>query len=382
MRILQVVPYLYPALSYGGPAKVVYDLAKELAKKHEVTVYTSDAWNENRRILEKEKLSNLENFRIEYFPNLFNKLAYKYRIFSSFSMVYAYYKEKDNFDIIHINDVFVLSNLLIAALARYYEKPYVYSPHGVLDPIRIKRKLFLKKIIIGLFARNILQGSSRVIATSDKEKKELTKLGFKKVTTVYNGIPTNIISPGKIFTRLNKEGVFTMLYIGKIHPLKGLKELIEALSSVDFNFQLLIAGPDDGQELALRKLIAKLKLKNIHFLGFVNDKQKAELFKLSDLFVHPSFSEGFSISILEAMNSELPVLITEACNFPDEGRFNAGKIISTRDLIEDLKKSLTEFQKRPASLKKFGKNARMLVQKHYSISVMAQNIEKIYEVFN
>lgn len=382
MNILQVVPYLYPALSYGGPAKVVYDLSLELSKVHNVTIYTTDVWDDERRIGKNEKLVINNKLKIHYFRNLLNMIAFKFRIFTSFGAVYAYLREKDNFDIVHINDVFVLSNLLIAYIAIFNKKTYFYSPHGVLAPIRTNRKRLLKGVIFKLLAKKALKKSGRIIATSDSEKKDLKNLGLDNVTAVFNGIPITKFRPSNKYHRFKKEGVFTLLYIGKLHPLKGLKELIEVLSSLAFPCRLLIAGPDDGQKKELQKLISRNGLKNVYFLGFVDDMEKAELFSLSDVFVHPSLSEGFSISILEAMNYGLPVLISDACNFPDVEKYEAGIIVPVKELKSSLTKALRYLNSNMNILKQRGKNAKILVRGYYSIKAMAQNLVKVYEIYN
>ncbi len=380
MKILIVVPYLYPALTYGGPAKVVFDLAVKLAKKHDVTIYTSDAWNGKRRISENEKLKSKNNFNVKYFRNLINGIAYKYRIFSAFVMVTSYLIEKDDYDIVHINDVFILPNLLIGFLAVLYKKPYVYSPHGVLDPVRIRKKFLLKKILYFLLARNVLGNAKTLIATSEVEKKVLNDLGFKRVVAVYNGVSTKRFVPTKKYRRFKNNNKFTMLYVGKIHALKGLKELISALKNIKFEYQLLIAGPDDGDLENLRNLISKYKLKDIYFLGFVDDNEKTELYDLSDLFVHPSLSEGFSISILEALNYGLPVLITKACNFPDVEKYKAGIVVNENNLTNELEKAISLADKQRNLLRDMGRNGAILLKKYYSIEEMARKITRIYEI--
>jgi glycosyltransferase involved in cell wall biosynthesis len=379
-NILIVVPYLHPALAYGGPAKVVFDLAEELAAKNSVTVYTTDAWDARRRILEKEKIPNRKNFKVKYFHNLINSIAYRYRIFTSFGMVFSYLKERDKFDIVHINDVFVLPNLLIGYLALLFKKPYVYSPHGVLDPLRTKKKYFFKKLVYELLAKRILQGANTVVATSNAEKAKLQALGYKNVITIFNGVPIQKFQPTHKFQKYRDERKVTLLYIGKIHPLKGLKELSNALRGATFSFQLLIAGPDDGDMENIKLLISKSKLRNIYFLGFVNDNEKAELFNLSDLFVYPSLSEGFSISILEAMTYGLPVLITEACNFPDVKKYKAGIVLGREGKLEfSLQRELAFLSQNRALLKLMGENAKELVTNKYSIISMANKIQKIYD---
>lgn len=379
MKILLVIPYLYPALAYGGPAKVIYDLACELAREHKVTIYTSDTWDAKRRIFEREKLRNRKNLGVRYYRNLVNSIAFKHRIFTSFGMVTTYFKERNNYDIVHINDVFILPNLLIGIIAILFNKPYVYSPHGVLDPTRTRSKKLSKVLVYELIAKRVLGKASKIIATSDEEKNVLKNLGFDKILTIFNGLSTQKVRPSDRFRDHKVGKKFTLLYIGKIHPLKGLRELIEALKGLSFSYQLLIAGPDDGELENLKGMVLRYKLKNIFFLGFVNESEKAELFNLSDVFVYPSFSEGFSISILEAMNYGLPVLITKACNFPDVGRYEAGVVLEGVNLQKEIREALGVLVENPNSVKQMGKMARELLIEKYSIVSMAKRVETLYQ---
>ncbi len=94
-----------------------------------------------------------------------------------------------------------------------------------------------------------------------------------------------------------------------------------------------------------------------------------------------SKSEGFSISILEALAAGVPVLITKACNFDDVDKFGAGVVLLGEDLISEVSNSLSKLVKKPEQLRKMGKNAKILVARHYSIAKMAEKIERVYEVF-
>jgi len=379
MNILIVVPYFYPALAYGGPAKVVYDLARELAKKYNISIYTTDVWDEKRRILKGERLKSRKNMVVKYYSNIINSIAFKYRIFTSFGMVLSYFREMNKYDIVHINDVFVLPNLLIGLTAILFNKPYVYSPHGVLDPVRTRKKKLFKTMIYELVAKRVLKGAKKIVATSDEEKRVLNQLGFDNVLTIFNGLPTRKFQPTHKFQKYKDKEKLILLYVGKIHPLKGLKELVEALKEVPFSYQLLIAGPDDGDLANIKKIISKYSIKNVSFLGFVNDNEKAELFGISDLFVHPSISEGFSISILEAMNYGLPVLITKACNFPDVAKHKAGIELKGANLRDEIRQTLCKLAENPNMLNGMGKRARVLLVNKYSIESMAIQVEALYQ---
>lgn len=379
MRILQLIPYFWPARTFGGPAKVVYELCEELGRKHNIMVYTSDAFNKERRIRQSEKIKNSKKLKIYYFKNIINSLVFSQRLYTNFGIIPAYLKNREKFQVIHINDVFGIPQILVSMFARFFNNPYIVSTHGV-DIAGDKNKRVSKAILYKVFIKTMLLRANYILATSPAEARLLRVLGFNNVKVVYNGISLLKYKPSEKFSKYNKKDVFNLLYIGRINALKGLSELIESLEKVDFPIQLLVAGPDDGEKHNLIRKITNAGLNGkVHFLGVVNEKEKSELYGISDLFVYPSKLEGFSISILEAMANSLPVLITKACNFPDVEKFNAGAILKNIDERGLVAKKLEYFFRNKRKLNKMSANARRLVTQKYSIQKMAKNIEKIYE---
>ncbi|MBD3279112.1 MAG: glycosyltransferase [Candidatus Pacebacteria bacterium] len=377
MKILQVCCYLYPALTYGGPAKVVYDLSVELAKKHQLTIYTTDVWDAQQRIRANKRLPSTVNLKINYFANLVNSWAFHWRFFTGFGMVRQFIKEHQQFDLVHLHDVFILPQILLAYLAILVNKPYLITPHGVIDPVRMQRRSLVKKIFYYL-AWPVLKRAQAVIAVSAQEQRDLQKLGLKNVQLVYNGVPEVKVKKSTKFKAFDQQKILTLLYIGKLHPQKGLKELILALKNFSKNWQLLLAGPDDGALAELQQTVAQQQLQQVHFLGYVNDADKQALFALADLFVYPSYAEGFSISVLEAMQAGLPVLITDGCNFAEVAQAKAGWVIKKDHLITQLKDF---FQHWPRStiLARRGQQAARLVNTKYSIQAMSAKMEQLYE---
>ncbi|GIK83879.1 MAG: LPS biosynthesis protein RfbU [Patescibacteria group bacterium] len=378
MRILQVCSYLYPALTYGGPAQMVYDLSKQLSSRNSVTIYTTDVWDQVRRILKSEKINSTHNFHVKYFRNTFNALAFKIRFFTGFGMVFDFIKNNKTYDVVHIHDVFIIPQLLIALLSIILKKPLFWTPHGVLDPLRLKKKTAIKKALLPV-SIYFLKKATQVIAVSQKEAYDLKQLGLNNIVTIYNGVSKLSVEPTQKFSALKNKDKITLLYIGKIHQQKGLKESLLALKKSRINAQFIIAGPDDGGKTELETIIANLDIKDVYFLGFVGEKEKKELYKISDLFIHPSYAEGFSISILESMREGVPVVISDGCNFPEVENKNAGFIVRVSKLEKELSHLFKLVVKNKGLLNKMKEDAKRLVNTSYTTKVMAKKYEKLYE---
>jgi glycosyltransferase involved in cell wall biosynthesis len=377
MKILQVCSYLYPALTYGGPAKVVYDLSVALSKDNNVTIYTTDVWDQHRRIRSNEKAKSKRAFRVLYFKNLVNNWAYSARFFTGFGMVIQFIKEMKQFDITHIHDVYIVPQLLIGYICILAKKPFVFSPHGVLDPIRSVRRSFIKKIVWAV-AKPVLNHSRMIIATSDKEARDLKKIGLKRIEVIHNGIPnTSKIKIKPLTLKLSSKK--TILYIGKLHPQKGLMELMAAYQQAEKKYQLIIAGPDDGSLNNLLSFKQKNDLTDVHIVGYVDDAQKKSLYKVADVFAYPSYTEGFSISILEALQAGVPALITKGCNFPEVEQHHAGIIIPGKNIKKELVSALTKIYTIKSFRSTYGKRAIQLIKDNFSIEQMATKCLHAYE---
>ena len=124
MKILQVISYFYPAWGYGGPGKLVYEIAKSLAdKKQDVTVFSTDAFNRERRRKNSDYSFDQEKFRVYFFANLSNFLAYRYKLFIPLLMFFRVLKDLPDFDLIHLHEFFTATVVIVATVARFYRIP-------------------------------------------------------------------------------------------------------------------------------------------------------------------------------------------------------------------------------------------------------------------
>ena len=112
-----------------------------------------------------------------------------------------------------------------------------------------------------------------------------------------------------------------LLFFGRVHVKKGLDLLAEALGRVGPDhpeLHLLVAGNDDGAWAPFRDRMAELGLTDrMTYLGHVAGERARQVWGAADAFVLPSYSEGFSMAVLEALACRLPCLITTACHFPE-----------------------------------------------------------------
>lgn len=394
LKILQVVPYFYPSWAYGGPVSIVYWICRNLIKLgHRVTVYTTDAYDDRKRLISPKLPVNIDGIKTFYFPNLSNFLAYYYRLFFPKKLIIQAQKEINNFDIIHLHDFYTFQNIIISNLAIKNNIPYIISPHGALDPIRRKQRKLFKEAYLYFFGKKMLEGAAKIVVTAQAEIKQCLFRGVKKqkIEVIPNGVNLddfkNLDKKEKIRQKFNLSKTDKVIvYLGQIHYIKGLDLLVNAfffLVKKNPQIRLLIIGSDSGYLSTLKTIIKNKRIdeNKVTFTGLLKGKEKLSLLAASDIFVYPSYSEGFSISILEAMACSLPIIITDKCYFPEVGSKRAGLIIhpDNRSLRQALELLLTN-QKLTEAL---GQSAKNLIKEKYQWSKVVGQLEKVYfKVFN
>ena len=202
----------------------------------------------------------------------------------------------------------------VARFAARHDLPYVVSTRGMLAGWCLAHKSFKKKLGWWLYQKKDLQHASCLLASSETERQEVTALLPDHVVAVVpNGCddrPADMpITPG--VRKLPSARL--ALAMGRLHPVKGFAELIEAWATLrPVGWQLAIAGPDeDGYRASLDELIRAHRLSDqVQLPGALDDRQKWTWLDQCDLFVAPSKTENFGMAIAEAMLAGKPVITT------------------------------------------------------------------------
>ena len=167
--------------------------------------------------------------------------------------------------------------------------------------------------------------------------------------------------------------------LGRLNWKKGFDTLIPAFAEVvkEISSAVLVVVGSDSDELGyknkIEKLVDKYHLaKNIIFTGDLRDNDKAIAYKLSDVFVAPSYSENFGISLVEAMSYGKPVVVTDAVGIASDIR-EAGAGIVIKKNINELKKGILELFNDEKLRKELGRRGRELVSKKYVWNEIVKN---------
>jgi glycosyltransferase involved in cell wall biosynthesis len=216
--------------------------------------------------------------------------------------------------LIHSHGVWQPANHWVARAAGRWQVPLIIQPRGMLEPWALGQKAFKKRVALALFQQADLDSARVFVATSEMEAENLRRLGLRQpVVIIPNGVDL-AIDPSMVGdNHLDPNRERIVLFLSRVHPKKGLLELVTAWNCLaPSGWRLRIAGPDDdGHWNQVESRVRKLGLgSSVEYLGPVDGTQKTALYQQADLFILPTFSENFGIVVAEAMAQGLPVITT------------------------------------------------------------------------
>jgi glycosyltransferase involved in cell wall biosynthesis len=311
MRILFIIPAYKPAYSYGGTTVVVSELAEALASLgNKVTVYTTTANGHTELEVENGIATYVNGVEVFYFrritgdhthvsPALFRKLR----------------KCGKEYDIIHLHSWWSLLILGAAFICRRQKLRYILSPHGMLGDYTFTNpnRLF-KKVIHKVIGKKLIQ-SSKLHATTWLEWQECLQVNKEWKGFI---LPNLVTLPCKEYIHHNNSK-FTIGYLARIDPKKGIEILFQSLANVPFDYRLLIAGSGEEQYVEqLKQLAVSLGMdQKIAWCGWKKGEEKFDFLSGLDLFVLTSLNENFAVTVIESLAAGTPVLISESVGVAD-----------------------------------------------------------------
>ena len=287
---------------------------------------------------------------------------------------------------IHIHGLWEQSTIAAVRAARALGKPYVLSAHGMLERWALKNKRVKKAIYAALVERENVNGAACLHALTHAEAEDYRRFGSRcPIAVIPNGVDVPQYIDPELFlaTFPLLRGKRIVLFLGRIHFKKGLDILVESWATLARKWpeaQLVLAGPDFEETRAkIEALVAGHGItERVLFTGMLRDENKWSALAAAECFVLPSYSEGLSVSNLEAMGAGLPVIVTEQCNLPEVARFGTGWVVKSTS--KEVAASLDEFLRNPQSInRQMGDRGRLLVQQHYNWSSVAIKMSEVYQ---
>ena len=287
--------------------------------------------------------------------------------------------------IVHIHGLWQHSTAHTAALARQFKRPYIVSAHGMLEPWALSQKRCKKAVYAALVERPLLRRAACLHALTEAEAQDYRAFGLRNpVVVIPNGVtvPEGVGSESFFEAFPALRGQRLLLFLGRLHAKKGLQVLCQAWREIEARWpdaHLVLAGPDAGNmQLSLEQLCGTLGSRRVTFTGMLEGALKWSALQAAEVFLLPSYSEGLSVSVLEAMGMGLPVIVSRQCHLPEVGTRHCGwEIEPEREaLTAAMEDCLRATAARRAAL---GANGRQLVDSRYSWVRVGQQMAAVYE---
>jgi glycosyltransferase involved in cell wall biosynthesis len=289
--------------------------------------------------------------------------------------------------LLHLHGLWMHTSVVSLEYSRRLGRPHIVSPHGMLDPWALRNAGWKKKIAGALFENANIQTAACLHALNTAEERAIRAFGYNgPVCTISNGVELpsqDAPEPVKPWWHRTTPDVRTLLYLGRLHPKKGLSNLLIAWSRLDKELQngwrLIVAGWDERRYLlTLRRMAQALHIEaTTIFPGPLFGDEKRAAFQYCDGFILPSFSEGLPMVLLEAWAYGKPALMTSHCNLP-EG-FEAGAALPIETNPESITAALEAFMTMDdAKRATMGANGTKLVSRRFTWPVVGAEMADVY----
>lgn len=308
MRILHVTPGYAPAWAYGGPARVVYELAHAQRRRgHSVAVFTTDAFLPEAMAAPRERFDD-DGIAVVRFRNLNRLLAERLRLFLPSGFPALVERELPAFDVVHVHELRTFYSRTIRRVARRAGVPYAICPHGTAT--LNDQRVLAKRVFDRAVGARVLGGAAALFALTTAEADDLAALRGRRcpVETIPNGVwlpePADHAALEARRAAWGVEpGTPLVLYFGRVARAKGIDLLIGAMAAGPLaasGARLVICGPEDGAGAELRALARQLGLgARVRFVDPLYEQEKYVGLQAADVVVVPRFT-GQPLVLLEA----------------------------------------------------------------------------------
>lgn len=377
LNVLHVTPSM--SLSWGGPTVAVSELTSELARQG---VNCEIVTTRGYRV-------GIDQVSSPGVPIHSFDTGFPARVWTAYSPKLSRFlnERADSFDLIHIHQVWHYPGYVAFRFARKYKLPSILTIHGELSDWGLRQKALKKRLYMAVLMNRILRNVNVLHAVSPGEKEQVVKLGYETpVAVAPNGIEPaqfeDLPDPAGFIQRYPVlKGKRIILFLGRLHAKKGLDILARSFSLVAKRFEdvvLLVVGPNKfGTREKMESILSSEDLLDrTVFTGLLTGEDKLAAINCADLFVLPSHSEGFALTVLEAMAARLPVVITKGCEFTEVSENGAGLVVDADE--GQIAEAMTTLLSDADLCKRMGQKGHKLVNERYTWQAAAATMANLY----
>lgn len=357
----------------GGPPRSVGQISETLVSNHEIEIdlLFGETDQSTRYPLSREIRCHTLNCVPDGFLRRIKASGFRDKCLSLHA--------ENNYDLVHIQGIWLRSSHDVSVACRRMKIPYIVSPRGMIESWSLKSNYFVKSMAMLLYQKHDLKSAAAFHATSVEEAENIRRLGLRQpIFLIPNGVDP--VPPEFENFDNNNNQKRRILYFSRISKKKNIPTLLSAWARLaPQDAELLIVGNDNHNMLPdLKKLAGKLGIQDsVKFHGPIYGSEKEKLFSSVDLFVLPTFSENFGNVVAESLLRRVPVVTTTGTPWEGVVREKCGWWVDPT--VEGIYMALLEALKiPPVDLLKMGERGAKWIQKEYSWGPLAEKMFGCY----
>lgn len=372
MKILHIVPSYKPAYIYGGPIESVSKLCEGLAAQgHEVDVYTTTANGETELDMVPGSMFEVDGVNVTYFKRITKDPTHV-----SPDLWKELYRTVNLYDIVHIQSWWNILVVMAACICHIKGVKVVIAPRGMLSKYIFETGNTKMKKMIHYTAGKWALSKCWYHATAVSEAEECEQIikGWKGFTA------PNILTLPDLPIKRQKNEVFTLIFLSRIHPKKGIEILLQAVSQLQFPVILKIAGSGEEEYIQqLKDLAAELGItEKVVWVGWLDREHKFKELMHSDLFTLVSLNENFANVVVESLHMGTPVLLSEDVGLAEFVRKHDQGWISSLEVADVAVKITAAYQDKDKRTR-ISEQGRVVIEANFSADKLIRDYVSAYQ---
>jgi glycosyltransferase involved in cell wall biosynthesis len=370
LKVLHVSPSFFPAGHYGGPTYSTHSLCNSVAQLPDVElkVLTTDSDGPRRMSVQAISQHPPVGYEVEYCRRWFQPDIAP-------EMFLRLYSQIRWANVVHLTSVYSASTIPTMLLCRLLHKPLVWSTRGALQRWGQDRRTRIKaawEVICNALCephRVLLHTTSRQEAVDSA-----ARIPRARVAEIPNGIDLPNLNGDR---HARNPAELSILYLGRLHPIKGIENLLAAMAKLKQPARLAICGTGEvAYQDRLRSMVQDLGLNNsVKFQGRVDGVVKDGCFNEADVCVVPSYQENFCLVVAESLAHRVPVIASTGTPWQRVEEIGCGLWIENQP--DELAAAIDRAATMP--LAEMGQRGRAWMQREYSWATIAQQMYRQYE---
>lgn len=372
---------------YGGPVGVLKSLARaQVQRGHDVTIVTTNTdYPAGVLPVAPNVPVSVGNVTTYHFDVQFRPLNL------SLPMAWSLAAQINGHDITHIHGLYRFPPSFAGWQARRLRAPYVVRPFGSLDPfmyVQSSKSLWLKRMYERLIDLPNLRAASAVHYTTEEERIRTAYLSLPGPSFVVpNGLDwrpyEQLPLPGGFRRKLDIDAHTPLvLFLGRLNFKKGLDLLIPAFAQIRQRLstaRLAIVGPDnEGYGAKVRGLIGAHDLQDaVTIVDMMTGEAVREAYADADVFVLPSYTENFGMTVIEALACGTAVVISDQVNIHREVAASGGGVVTKCDVVQ-IARAVIDLLHQPLLREEMGRVGRPWVHDNYTWPVIVGRLDEEY----